>query len=216
MIAGVVVAKNPIDALKLIEKENAELYEIRVDSFETLKQMDILRSYSSKIIFTVRSASEGGLRKISEDERLRIYQRLIRLYPAYVDVELNASISDEIIKLARDNGVRVILSYHNFNETPPVDKLRDIAEKAKRKGADVVKIVSMANSIRDNIKVIQLYENNENLVAFCMGKWGKISRIFSVFLAPFTYAAINRATAPGQISVEELSELVRRFQNDKF
>jgi 3-dehydroquinate dehydratase type I len=83
-----------------------------------------------------------------------------------------------------------------------------------RLGADVIKIVPFAKSWEDNLNILSLIPfakaRRQKIVAFCMGEKGKISRIFSPFLgAAWTYASLNqsRASAPGQLTVRELTDI---------
>ena len=83
-----------------------------------------------------------------------------------------------------------------------------------RLGADVIKIVSFARSWEDNLSVLSLIPlakaRKKEIVAFCMGEKGKLSRIFSPFLgAAWTYASLNKvkASAPGQMTVKEIKEI---------
>ena len=211
MIAGVVVAKNPEEALKIMKGGDADLYEIRIDAMENLEELEILKPFADSLIFTVRSGEEGGIRNMSPQARLALYEKVLRLHPAYVDVELNSAIASNVMELAREFGAKVILSLHEFHSTPSSEKLRDFVELAKSKGADIAKIVCMANSIHDNLRVLELYGEYGSIISFCMGPLGKISRVMSALFAPFTYASLTLKTAPGQLSLQEMRDLLRRL-----
>lgn len=207
MIAGVVVARNAREAVAKIREGNADIYEVRVDRFESF-ELAPLKPFADRLIITIRRAEEGGFRRIPEEERLELYRRAMTLKPRYVDVEARSEIAGEVMREARKRRVGVILSYHDFEETPPFETLMEILQGMASMNPDVVKIVPTANSHLDNVRVLRLYEHAENLVAFCMGPLGRISRLFSALLAPFTYASLEKAVAPGQMSVEELRKLL--------
>ncbi|MDK2914151.1 MAG: 3-dehydroquinate dehydratase [Thermococcaceae archaeon] len=207
MIAGVVTAKNPEEALEKIKTSKFDLYEVRLDSFESFEGLEVLGEYSKKLIFTPRRREEGGIRPLDDETRLGLYRRVISLSPAYVDVEFGSKIAQEVIELARKNGVGVILSYHDFNGTPGFGKLLALLEDMEELEPEIIKIVTTANSPLDNLRVLRLYEHAENLIAFCMGPLGRISRVFSAQLAPFTYAPLDGEVAPGQLRAEELDRL---------
>jgi 3-dehydroquinate dehydratase-1 len=109
----------------------------------------------------------------------------------------------------RAMGISLIVSWHNFIETPEIDFLKTILSDELRFG-DVAKIVTMANSFKDNTIMLSLYKyvGKKRLIAFCMGDIGLVSRTLCVFSgSPFTYSALNRAkTAPGQILTKEMKE----------
>jgi 3-dehydroquinate dehydratase type I len=88
-----------------------------------------------------------------------------------------------------------------------------------RYGADVLKIVTFARSFEDNLKVLSLIpyarEKKQEIVAFCMGEKGKMSRIFAPLMgAAWTYASLDRkrTSAPGQLTVGELKEIWERLR----
>jgi 3-dehydroquinate dehydratase type I len=78
--------------------------------------------------------------------------------------------------------------------------------------ADKIKITTTANSKSDCSLVMGLYAKHKNILAFCMGTLGKITRVAAPLLgAEFTYASWNelRSTAPGQLTVAELKEIYK-------
>ena len=207
MLAGIVVAGDPVEALKKIEKNPMELYEIRVDAMHTLENFELLEKHKNRLILTVRRIEEGGFRKLSERKRKEIFERILEISPRYVDIEHRSSIKEEVMRVAKKRDAEIILSYHNFQETPSFDILRRIVDKMKE--GDVKKIVTMARDFEDNVKLLRIYEVDKNAVAFCMGSRGKLSRLCSYFLAPFTYVPLGDSIAPGQISLQEFLMALR-------
>ena len=78
----------------------------------------------------------------------------------YVDVEIEAPVDylEQIKAYARVNGCTLIISYHNFEGTQSLEELQTIYDICRRKGADIVKIVTTAHSISDASRVMQLYK----------------------------------------------------------
>lgn len=151
------------------------------------------------LIVTVRSAAEGGFFKGSEEERLSLYLKALDASPHYVDVEMSSSIAEEVLKAK--GKAKAILSRHDFEKTPEVETLRAWAREAVSRGADVMKIATMAKAWEDNFKVLSLLSPERPVVAFAMGPLGLMSRIFAPLMgAPFTYAALDAPAAPGQLS----------------
>ena len=111
-----------------------------------------------------------------------------------------------LISLALNTGCKIILSYHNFSCTPPVEEMRKIAEGAFKEGADIVKIVPTAQSKEDCDRVLSLYDffPKGQLEAFAMGEPGSVTRLSAVadHGAPFIYVSPSRemGTAPGQFT----------------
>lgn len=173
-----------------------------------------LRHLSKKAILTVRSAEEGGSYSGTEEDRLDLIAKLAAtMRPAFLDVELKTAKENE----AWFEGVlvgpgRAIVSWHDFKGTPDIRTLRSVREEGKRYG-DIVKIVTMAQSPEDSIRLLKLYaEDADDLIAFCMGASGIASRVLSFQLgSPIIYVALpgEPAVAPGQLSLTTVKTLKR-------
>ena len=129
----------------------------------------------------------------------------------YVDIpsEFPEKSRDWLMNLALNHGTRVILSYHNYSRTDPLPRLLQTAEQLRRAGADIIKVVTTAQSAADAATVLALYDHFEpaRLLAFAMGPEGRASR-FQAWEkgAPFLFVAPSRegATASGQPCWAEL------------
>ncbi len=222
--------------------EQCEMAEIRLDRCElTAKEIDELFTADIPLIATCRiseiARTEPSLQtpEISDASReikaMQIAEkRLIRAVEAgarYVDVELEAQkqMSKRVRQAAHENGTIFIRSYHDFEGTDSLEALKAIVEKCVYHGADVVKIVTTAQSEADNQKIAALYEwcrnevENEKiaaladggLIAFCMGSEGRQSRLDCLkYGSPYTYAALTEeeAAAPGQWAASEMRKAV--------
>ena len=132
----------------------------------------------------------------------------------YVDISLSLPEPARrwLISLALNKDCKIILSYHNFSCTPQEAALRKIAEEAFKEGADLVKIVTMAEDAEDCRRILSLYPHFPagRLEAFAMGEAGAQTRIEAVtqHRAPFIYLAPGRETrtAPGQYTVFDFWE----------
>ncbi|MDD2550038.1 MAG: type I 3-dehydroquinate dehydratase [Bacteroidales bacterium] len=133
-----------------------------------------------------------------------------------IDIEMPELPRKKLITKAHTKGCKVIISYHNFTETPSLKELNAIIDKLFESGADLAKLACMANSPNDCARVMGLYENHSNLVAFCMGDLGKLTRLAAPILgAPFTYAsAQGKATAPGQMAINEVELFLNSYKFD--
>jgi 3-dehydroquinate dehydratase type I len=109
---------------------------------------------------------------------------------------------------------RLILSWHNFQETPTINELVGRLSMMQDLGADIAKIVTMAATAQDVRRMLLLQDQAEAmgmpLIAFCMGRLGVISRVATLELGGFmSYCAVNdeEATAPGQLSAATLRRI---------
>jgi 3-dehydroquinate dehydratase I len=185
----------------------AEFAEVRIDLLDlTDEQFDSIFITKRNTIATCRPG------KYNDAKRLELLKRAIANGAGYVDIEYEATEAyrKELLSFAKEHKTIAILSYHNFDVTPSKADLEAIIVQSQQWGADRVKIATMAKGLEDNARILGLYENYQNLIAFCMGANGVITRVSAPFLgADFTFAAINDklATAPGQLTVEELKEI---------
>ena len=129
----------------------------------------------------------------------------------YVDIPLDFPEDSKqwLLNLALNHGTRIILSWHNYTNTEPLPRLREIAAQALREGADIVKIVTTATRPEDADTVLALYDGFKpgRLLAFAMGPLGRDSRFQALEKgAPFLFVAPTRdgTTASGQPCVADL------------
>ena len=230
MICTTIQNKNYEQILSALEQ--CEMAEIRLDRCSlTAKETDELFTSDIPLVATCRideiASAEPSLQNLQQQSReikaMQIAEkRLVRAIEAgarYVDVEIEAQkqMSKRVRQAAHENGTIFIRSYHDFEGTDSLEALKAIVEKCVYHGADMVKIVTMAQSEADIDKILALYQwcreekasGNERigalsdggLIAFCMGEEGRRSRLDCLkFGAPYTYAALTEeeAAAPGQ------------------
>ena len=209
------------DALIAIKKANrwADLIELRVDYLGRVELAPPLENRLKPFIITNRRKEEGGNYEGEERKRLRVLQKAIDLGADYIDVELATETSFLKELMRNKSRTQVILSFHDFRRTPSLKELQRLFDQMIQLRADVIKIVPFARSWEDNLTILSLIpfarERRQKIVAFCMGKKGKISRIISHLLgAAWTYASFdkNRATAPGQLTARELTDIWKKVR----
>lgn len=161
---------------------------------------------------TPLSAAEAG-RVITPAEAERRLSVAIEAGARFVDLEIEAppQMGKRLKRLAREKGTTFIRSFHDFAGTPSLEALREIADRCRRFGGEVVKIVTTAHSKADVATVRALYETMEEgrLVAFCMGAAGRESRLQCLaWGSPYTYAAFasGEEAADGQIPFPEMAD----------
>ncbi len=199
----------------------ADVIEIRLDYLNEMLVTPFLAAIRKPLLFTNRPAWEGGRFAGEEDVRLAPLLEAVAQEAAYVDLELMAQ-AQSLKRLQagiEHASTRLILSWHNFEKTPARPELMTKLQAMQEKGAHIGKIVTMAHNFRDVLSVLQLQEDAARmqfpLIAFCMGQPGIISRLATLELGGFmTYCSANDggATAPGQLSVAALREIVERIR----
>ncbi|MDP2105357.1 MAG: type I 3-dehydroquinate dehydratase [Desulfobulbaceae bacterium] len=198
----------------------ADVLEIRLDSMTQPAVSPFVGVIATPLLFTNRASWEGGNFSGSEESRLVLLHEAIAAGAAYIDIELKTdpALRDPLIAAARQHGTKSIVSWHNFTTTPSPQALRTILQEQYRSNADIGKIVTMAQSFQDVLRVLDLQteaaEMGLPLIAFCMGGAGVISRVATLGLGGFmTYAAADGSTgtAPGQLTISCLRAIVKEL-----
>ena len=102
---------------------------------------------------------------------------------------------------------RVLLSLHDFDRTPDLPRTMNPPAHG---GVDAVKIAAEARTIHDSIRLLRLARRSKNFVAVPMGESGLPARILALREgSALAYAPVAEATAPGQVSLDELTRLYR-------
>ena len=216
-ICASIPAENPESLRDKINRAfsfGANYIEIRFD-FLDLSDMEeslkIAENIREKAIFTLRTPAEGGKFKANNNDRIEWLKKLAMAKPMLLDIEYSTIQSnDDLANYCKTQKIPVLLSWHDFEKTPPKDQLRYILEKM-RVYSNHIKMVTTAINIVDALRILDLYENaaESNLIAFSMGEAGIISRIMCTIIgrSPFTYAALEESIAPGQLTVVQMREI---------
>ena len=195
----------------------SDYFEIRFDFLEQSdisSAIEVTEFIKSRSIFTLRTQKEHGEFKGNENERIDILKKLFDVSPMLLDIEYNTIIQNNSLKDYLKNKTKILISWHNFFNTPTNDylesKIRDMM-----KFSNNIKVVTMATKGSDSFRLLNLYKKfqNINLISFAMGDYGVISRILCTIYgnSPFTYASLDKTIAPGQLSVIEMRGIYERI-----
>ena len=165
----------------------------------------------SLILATCRRHQNHGKFNGSIEEQLNVLDLAIRNGAHAIDVEIEtAEVAQDRMGLLRGR-TYVIVSYHNFEATPPMDT---VLNRVMKVPADAYKVVTTARKPSDNVRVLAAAKAlpKHRLVVLAMGELGFPTRVLSpVFGGVFTYAApiMAEGTAAGQVSSRYLRHLYR-------
>ncbi len=187
----------------------ADAIELRLDLIpDPLPTIRAIRMASTKpIIATNRLQAEGGKYQGSERERIELLIQASE-YADFVDIELQAELRDEF--LARVNKPAIV-SYHDFQGMAGIDELRAILNRMRMSGAAIAKIAVTPMSLKDDLDLLGFLLNADADLPLCIIAMGALGRhlraVAPIYGSALTYGYVRESTAPGQMSLTELSAL---------
>jgi 3-dehydroquinate dehydratase I len=218
------IAASDLEQLKIQIKQafnfGADYVEIRFD-FLNLSDLEealsIANAVNKKAVYTLRSPEQGGQFKGNTFERITWLEKLSSSKPMLLDVELyTIKCNNNLADYLKENNTSVLISWHDFEKTPSNAQLTNLLYEM-RKYSQNVKVVTTAQKTEDSLGLLELYENTLgiNLIAFAMGEAGVLSRLLCVIIgnAPFTYASLEKAIAPGQLTIKQMRKLYDRIDS---
>ena len=209
---------------------SCDLIEWRVDHFagvedsnQVLEMARALRETlgETPLLFTFRTAKEGGVHEFSDQQYFDLYKQVIPTgLIDLVDVELfmPASGVEEVVALAHQNEVAVVMCNHDFDATPAYEEIIRRLKMMQDKQGDICKIAVMPQTSDDVLTLLQatndMYHHfaTRPLITMSMGHLGAVSRTTGeLFGSAMTFGAADQASAPGQISANQLKETLQLF-----
>lgn len=209
-----------------LDADLVDLVELRIDHLDAVDDSDeVLRAIETvretlpgtiPLLFTFRSRAEGGRRELGAPE----YEALVLLAIASgsvdaVDVEMFTELGslERLVNGAHAHGLAVVMSSHDFEQTPPLDQIVARLTLQQDLGADIVKIAVMPRTSADVLVLLQATETFVSTVGvrpaitMSMGPLGAVSRVAGeVFGSCATFGSIGAASAPGQIEAHALRQ----------
>ncbi len=205
----VVASVTSKDEAKEAESLGADIIEVRVDLAEGDPQAlveSIYHDIECPIIVTIRPEFEGGKFKGSDEERLHLFKSLAP-YAGFIDVELRAKDVERLTTTVEGTEAMPIISYHDFENTPPNAEMLSILDRCLEKGA-IAKLAVTPHDLNDVLRLLDVTRISKRPVCtISMGSIGMHSRIVApVYGSLLTYGYVRRPVAPGQIRVDRILE----------
>ncbi|MDP4105173.1 MAG: type I 3-dehydroquinate dehydratase [Bacillota bacterium] len=216
-----------IEEAELLKTLDLDVVEWRVDFFEQVEEIEKVKAALAEIrsilpdtplIFTFRSAKEGGEKEITPEYYVELNKAIAETRQAdIIDVEL---FSEEngvhaLIEAAHAKNVYVIISNHDFAKTPSKEEIISRLRKAQELGGDLPKIAVMPNNTADVLTLLEatsvMFEQyaDRPIITMSMSGKGMISRLSGeLFGSALTFGAAKKASAPGQVAVAELQNVL--------
>ena len=216
-----------LENAKSAVQAKADVVEWRVDWYEDVFSFECVEHVLRKLceitgeiplLFTFRTLQEGGEQAIDAAAYRELNEKAARTKMAdLIDAELSAGEETvkSLIKTAHTFGVKVVVSNHDFEKTPSKEEIVARLQKMQELGADLPKIAVMPQCRKDvltllraTLEMAQEYADRP-IITMSMAGTGVISRLCGeVFGSSMTFGAAKKASAPGQMGVNDLNTVL--------
>ena len=205
------------DSIDIIELRIDQWFKFNMERFNfVIKQ---LKTFNFKILVTYRTASQGGKGDLEEKDYLDIINQIIQNHQFdMLDIEWSQSMNLElyanVIQQAQRQGIEIVLSHHNFKETPSLEDLKFIYFKMQKLQPSYLKLAVMPQCKEDVLHLLEAMSVTVDtapykVVGIAMSNLGIVSRIAQgVFGGSISYGCLDQPKAPGQIHVQQLEQLI--------
>jgi len=206
---------------------DADLIEWRIDYLDIATDAPKLAALGKQVasaaqgkplILTFRTKAEGGARAISDADYGRLYAALIPAgFIDLLDVEMfrDPAVVQTLVAAAHRAGIKVVMSSHDFQNTPDTVEIVARLRRQETLGADVLKIAVMPHSPADVLALLDASAqlrgqySSKPLLVMSMGGLGAITRLSGeVFGSDLTFGMIGVPSAPGQVEVKQLRQVL--------
>ena len=189
--------------------------ELRLDYLRNAKERETFLSWLHRVrpravlIATCRREEGGGLYQGSWKDQIGILAQAAHSGCDWCDIEIETAKRMAPGELVRElSPAKAMVSHHDFGRTPR--NLAGIVQRLERAGGHAVKLAAQCHSLRDSVRICEVTRTRRDVVAIPMGDFGLAGRVLSLRMgSALAYAAVEQATAPGQLSLDSMVDLYR-------
>ena len=205
----------------------ADCVEWRVDHFDDARTPGAVARCLAKLrvalkdkllLVTIRTKAEGGELALRHTEYTDLLHTILDTDCAdLIDIEFFPAGDDlpALIGDAHTAGAAVVCSSHDFHKTPPRAELVHRMVAMQQAGADLPKVAVMPQSRTDVLELLAATAEMADLhpetpvITMSMGTLGAVSRLAGeAFGSAMTFANPGQASAPGQVSLDIVNEVL--------
>jgi len=219
-----------LNQLEKIVPQAPDLIEWRADFFNHLSDAELVGQLVQKIksttdiplLFTIRAEHEGGEKiRLGKEEIVALLADVC----AKTDIDLidyetsnDAASIRSLREIAKENGKKLILSFHDFKNTPESEELLERAKQAEAFGADIAKLAVMPHSKEDVLRLLEVTKTMDDsleipVATMSMGELGAISRVIGwAYGSVITFGVGAALSAPGQVPMQKLKKAIQATQ----
>ena len=205
----------------------ADCVEWRVDHFDDARTPGAVARCLAKLrvalkdkllLVTFRTQAEGGQVALSPAEYRQFLELVLDTDCAdLLDIEFFTAGADlpKLVEQAHSAGVAVVCSSHDFAKTPPRAELVCRMVQMQQAGADLPKLAVMPRCRTDVLELLaataEMADQHPEtpVITMSMGALGAVSRLAGeAFGSAMTFANPRQASAPGQVSLNIVNEVL--------
>jgi len=177
--------------LRTAVENGASMIELRLDLIPDPDIRDLVRSSAVPVLATDR-----------DDKKNLI--GAIRAGCDIVDIEYDSPEKEEVLRLAKKFGCKVIVSFHVYEDVP-----KRFPDKGQ---ADLLKIAVLMSSKEEMQDLLRLCGHRTDVIIVGMGPHGVQMRVVAPLLGSYmTYCYIREKTAPGQLQLQTMIKIYKEL-----
>lgn len=213
-------------------KENRsvlDIVEIRSDGFDNMSRSEHLKLVNEvageltdiPVVYTYRTSHEGGSGSRSYAEYKDLLMDIITKCDIdIIDVEFMTAgkFLTELVECAGQYGKTVLLSQHDFKETPRVEEMQKLLYRMHSAGGEILKLAYApkdADDVLNMLKIVKMAKESigNKVIGISMGESGRVTRLTGgEFGSCLTYGYITKNTAPGQVHASRIKEALKAYE----
>lgn len=214
-----IIKSSKKEVLKALNIKGFNFYEVWLDYIKDLDEKFILnlaKKFKEKIIFVFRRQNLEEV-KLTIDKRQSLIF-LLSKFNVFLDLDFLTQQEELDFLRQKTSKIKLILSYHNYKETPNLNYLEDLIDKMKRYKPDIFKVSNFCLREKDSLNLLsmllKLKKQNLKYIVLGMGQKGLITRIFGALWGNemnFTPQDIKEKSAKGQLTKKQLVNILKEL-----
>lgn len=210
-------------------KADFDILEVRSDYFDEAEDeahIAIVEKIAGSfpgcpVIYTYRSSREGGEGTRSVEAYHRLLKKVIencRIDLIDIEYLTDENVVKDLIASAKKNNIKVLLSNHDFEETPSLEEMQKLIYRMDTEGGDILKVAYAPKTVSDTLDVMHAVHKGKSalgdkVIGISMGEMGAITRVSGgTFGSCMTYGYIADTAAPGQVHASKIKEALKVYE----